>query len=203
MLVAGTMFFLLTNTYGNMLSYEKGYLISASFNIYIFVFTFLICFCLVKILCRLKKDTQIKENILTTMSIFIEEKNISINALIDTGNMLCDPLTNIPVVVTEYNALKKVLPYDLQKLIDSGNPLISNNLHEWIYQKDWFRRIRIIPYKALGNENDIILGFKPDGVKIGTNAKRFNDVIIGICKHTLSKDKQFQALIGPELITQT
>lgn len=200
MLVAGTMFFLIANTYGNMLSYEEGYLISASFNIYVFILTFTICFFLVKILCKLKKDTRIKEKILTPLSIFIEEKNISINALIDTGNLLCDPLTNLPVVITEYSALKNLLPNDLQKLLDTDETLNLSSMNEWIYKNNWFKRLRLIPYRALGNENDLILGFRPDSIKIGDDNKKSNNVIIGICKQSLSKDNQFQALIGPELI---
>ena len=54
-----------------------------------------------------------KRDIIYDMEIFFGDRRIKIKALLDTGNMLKDPLTQKSVVVATKRCLKKILPEEL------------------------------------------------------------------------------------------
>jgi len=55
----------------------------------------------------------------------------------------------------------------------------------------------------VGKENGLLLGFQPDRVTATVNEHQYEieNVIIGISPTSLSKDKSFQALINPAVIS--
>lgn len=200
MLVAGTMFFLLASTGSHFIIQNGILMVNAGLTPSIFIVTALLSVLFVKVLFRLKKVHAIQERLFVPLSISIDNKHISLRALIDTGNLLCDPLTNLPVIVTEYGALKEILPTELSNFMDTTKKLDMDNLSKSLYQSGWFRRLRLIPFSSLGNENDLLLGFKPDLVEIGDDRRKASQCIVGIYTRCLSKNMEFQALLGPQLI---
>lgn len=123
-------------------------------------------------------------------------KIININALVDTGNSLVEPLSNKPVIVAEYSALREVLP---DKLIEIYEKKRESNLMEIIsaISEDSFRsNMRIIPFKSVGKEKGMMIGFVADSVKIKDNI--INKPVIGICRFNLSRNGLYSALISPK-----
>ena len=57
-----------------------------------------------------------KKDVMTTVVINLNEKKAQLVALVDTGNSLREPLTQKPVMIVEYYAIKDILPKDLEKL---------------------------------------------------------------------------------------
>lgn len=57
---------------------------------------------------------------------------------------------------------------------------------------------KLIPYSSLGNENGLLIGFKPDYIKIYTDDDCFEkEAIIGIYQGILSgKSNEYNAIIG-------
>lgn len=118
-----------------------------------------------------------------------------IKAMIDTGNLLKDPITNSPVVVIEKNSLNNILPEE-----------ILNNTQEIINGKYEFRdeylkyasRFRVLPFSSLGKQNGMLLGFKVDKTQVEINDEEIirEDVIVGIYDKKLSNKKQYECLIG-------
>jgi stage II sporulation protein GA (sporulation sigma-E factor processing peptidase) len=200
MLVAGTMFFLLSHLSGNMITLNGTTFITKGFDFYIGLLTILVCWIFIKILYRVKKNHEVRETLLIPLRIFVHEKNICIPALIDSGNLLCDPLTNIPVIVTQWMALKDILPKELFEWMHFKKGMETNQIKDALSNTDFVRRIRIIPFQSLGNENDLLLGFKPDKVEIGVEKKIATNVIVGIYPKCLSKNQEFQALLGTQLL---
>ena len=126
------------------------------------------------------------------LKIEIEEKEIELEAIIDTGNFLRDPITRMPVIVVEKEALKQILP---DSLLD--------NLHEIISGKDvdigeYLSKIRIIPFTSLGKENGLLIGIKATRVWVNHNQEitEIKNIIVGIYNGTLSKINRYSALIG-------
>ena len=121
------------------------------------------------------------------------DKKIPIRALIDTGNSLKDPISQFPVIVTEYDYLKEVLPANFSKALENFDLDTLNFSTE---------KLRIIPYSSLGRESGMLLGFRPDSVFADINecTHKIENVIIGISKIKLSKDGDFHALVNPEVI---
>ncbi len=130
-----------------------------------------------------------------SIDIYCSNKIININALVDTGNLLIEPISNKPVIVAEYSALKAILPSKLVEIYENKR---ESNLMEIVsaISEDSFRKsLRIIPFRSVGNEKGMMIGFVADSVKI--DDKIINKPIIGICRFNLSKNGLYSALISP------
>lgn len=137
-----------------------------------------------------------------SITIVIDKRQAVINALLDTGNSLRDPISNFPVVVVEYEALYDILPEELAGLYQNNNDIDFNCLCELADNRDWKLKIRLIPFTSIGRQNGMLIGIKPDLVKIC--ARKYNretdSVIVGICSNKISKDGQYKALLYPEIL---
>ena len=73
----------------------------------------------------------------------INSKYTYINAIIDTGNFLREPITKMPVIVVEKDTLNNIVPdyilRNLDKIINGEN----------INLKEYTSKIRIIPFTSL------------------------------------------------------
>jgi stage II sporulation protein GA (sporulation sigma-E factor processing peptidase) len=143
----------------------------------------------------------IKQKQLIEVRIVFEEQVIEVAALVDTGNSLYDPLTKMPVVIVEFNAVKTILPSDIQKIFEQSNEEDLDSITGIISNSSWLSRFRLIPFSSLGKENGMLIGFRPDYIEIGGQERKgIKDVIIGIYNRALSKDENYRALLSPELI---
>lgn len=144
----------------------------------------------------------IKEKLLVKISITFDNKATVLSALVDTGNSLHDPLTNMPVVVVEFSAIKELLPEDIRNIFENDSENDLNSVSATIAGSNWFSRFRLIPFTSLGRENGILIGFKPDYIEIAADEEKkgVHDVIVGIYNKALSKNQQYSALMNPELI---
>ena len=143
-----------------------------------------------------------KKDIIYNIEIHIKEKTLKLKAMLDTGNMLKDPISGMPVIVVTKEKLYSILP---EKLLDNIDKLIggeAENLLEQVEEKEIFTRFRMIPFSSVGKQNGIMLGFKSDQVVIekedGTQMK--NNVIIGIFNQNFGKN--YSALIGMDLLEE-
>jgi stage II sporulation protein GA (sporulation sigma-E factor processing peptidase) len=144
----------------------------------------------------------VREKLLTKLKIFFDDRKIFVPALIDTGNSLYDPLTNMPVVVVEFSAIKELLPGDIKGIYERSGENNLSGITEILSQSKWISRFRLIPFTSLGKENGMLLGFKPDYLEIGEDGeiKSVKDVIIAIYNKSLSSNQSYRALLNPELI---
>lgn len=157
---------------------------------------------IVKIFWDLIQERLIKDNLCIPLKIVFENGMIDLFALVDTGNTLHDPLTNVPVVVVEFNAIKNILPEDIQNIFEESEEEDLIRATKIISHSKWFSRFRLIPFTSLGKENGMLIGFKPDYIEIGENTdkKGVSDVIVGIYNRALSNNNNYNALLSPELV---
>ncbi|WP_129596423.1 sigma-E processing peptidase SpoIIGA [Anaerophilus nitritogenes] len=157
----------------------------------------LIKFCLEYIQVRISRDE-------LYIPIYIEVENHSskLNALLDTGNSLFDPLSKCPVIIVEYTAIKDLFPIDIQDVFSKGESGNLNLIPQMMESSKWSHRFRIIPFKSLGQENGMLMGFKPDQVKMQDekNLKCIKNIIIGVYTKKLSQDGEYEALLHPDLL---
>lgn len=122
--------------------------------------------------------------------------NKRLRALIDTGNSLKDPITGNPVVVVDMEYILDIIPDEILDIVKNKKD-ISN-----IENTDVVKRLRVIPYSALGVENGILMGYKVDFIYV------YNKKNIGIIKNPilalydkhLSSRGDYQAIAYPEII---
>lgn len=157
----------------------------------------------IKICWDIIKIKAIHENLMVSLSIEFERKRVMVDALIDTGNSLKEPISNIPVVVVEFEAVKDILPQGVKTIFLNKE---ENNLElvvKELSKTDWANRFRLIPFNSLGKINGMLIGFRPDKVEVELKdeKKDFEEVIVGIYNRVLSRDESYKALLGLELVS--
>jgi len=151
--------------------------------------------------------TFLRRNILRSMLcvpvvVRFGERRLALNALVDTGNSLRDPLTQKPVMIAEYGALKDLLPENLRPAFEKDH----NNLEEIIkgLEKDasWGFRVRLIPFSSLGQNKGMLLGLRPDDVVVVTEDRiiKIKDVVVAVYHQKLSSKGDYRALLHPDLL---
>jgi len=139
------------------------------------------------------KCNKLKKKLLLTYN----KKTAEITALLDTGNMLIDPVTLSPVIIAEYKLLRCLFPEDIRSVLDKMN---QNNI-TWIIN-DMARQgfaARLIPFSSLGKSNGMLIGFVPDKAEIfdECGVKVLDKCVIALCDNSLSKDRSYGALLNP------
>lgn len=157
---------------------------------------------MIRVLLEVIQLRLMKEKLLVQLKIEFDHKAIGLHALVDTGNSLHDPLTNMPVVVVEYNAIKEILPEEIRRVFAESKTEDLSGITLAISGSSWFSRFRLIPFTSLGKENGMLIGFKPDYIEVEKEdgKKGTKDVIVGIYEKALSKNEKYRALLSPELI---
>ena len=88
------------------------------------------------------------------------ERSVKLSALYDSGNLLTDPISGAPVILTGCRKLLEILPGKAASIMENGDlsPIAS-------MQHDDAVRIKCIPSKSVGGEK-LLIGFMPDYVII-------------------------------------
>ena len=159
-------------------------------------------FTIIVVALKLIKSKLRKKDISYEITIWLGEKNITTTAILDTGNMLKDPITLMPVIIVEKETLKEILP---NSILDNLKNIIGGDVPKKVYEDEnlkYITRFKVIPFKSIGKENGMLLGFKADKVTIKQEEKIkiITKVIIGIYDYKLSKKDEYHALIGFDMI---
>lgn len=171
--------------------YENGHFIG-TYPIKITIIGGILGFLIITLVAKFIKDRI--QNTLCDLEIFLNEKKIHIKTLIDSGNLLKEPITNQDVIVVQKSSLEDLIDKKiLNEAIEMVNGKIIGDMSEDIYKL----KFKVIPFSALGNENGVLIGFKPDYIKIYSEEEIVKkDVIVGIYDGKLSKTNLYTSLIG-------
>lgn len=143
-----------------------------------------------------------KNDMFCEIEIFFGENSVKAKAMLDTGNMLKDPITRMPVIVVEKDLLYEIIPY---KILDNLEQIIGGDIPNEFYEEinvEYISKFRVIPFTSLGRQNGLLLGFKASKVitYIDSNEEELKNVIIGIYDKKLSKKDKYNALLGLEIL---
>ncbi|WP_256257937.1 sigma-E processing peptidase SpoIIGA [Neomoorella thermoacetica] len=129
-------------------------------------------------------------------------RHLAVKALVDTGNSLREPLSQRPVIIVEYSALKEIMPREIIKAYDSQGGFDLDSLVNSLAATPWATRLRLIPYHSLGQERGMLLGLRPDEVVIvtGQGMIKVKEVLIGLYRERLSPEGNYRALLHPDLL---
>ena len=158
-------------------------------------------FIVIKISIKIIKTKITAKDMYCMLKIKINGKTIETKTMIDTGNLVKEPITNTPVVIVESSLLYEVLPKEILNNLDNilGGDL--SNIPEEI-QNQYINRLRCIPFSSLGKQNGMLVGLKVDGVEVESEEDRkfFDNVIVAIYDKSLTKRGEYRALIGIEMV---
>ena len=150
---------------------------------------------------KIIKNRASKKDIIYPLEIKINEKSISMNALLDTGNMLKEPITGTPVAVIEKTSLYDLLPKEILNNTESILGGDFEKIPEDI-KNEYIPRLKIIPFASLGKQNGMLVGIKISEivVKSEDEEKKTPNIIIGIYGRSLTKNGEYRALVGVDLL---
>ncbi|WP_455661887.1 sigma-E processing peptidase SpoIIGA [Pradoshia sp.] len=134
------------------------------------------------------------------LRILLNGLSIEAKGLVDTGNQLMDPLTGSPVCIISIHGKEKLLPKEIVEMIEKG--VNKMNLEDEKLPNGWQEKMRIIPCRVVGEDNQLLIGFKPDALYINVSGeyKETSKCVISFTKQQLSSDGNFDAIIHPKLV---
>lgn len=132
---------------------------------------------------------RVEQKKLCQISIEINENIGNTTALIDTGNLLTDPFSGLPVVLWEIGALGRIIPQELMTFFDD----ISAGKEK--FPDKWKSKLRLVPCEtACGGS--VLPAFLPDEFNVLEGDKKIKKkAIVAVCNKKLS-DGEYHAIIG-------
>ena len=149
---------------------------------------------------KFAKNKITKKDMICKIKIKLNGKEITLDTMVDTGNMLKEPLTGNPVVVVEKTSLYDLIPKEILNNTESILGGDFEKIPEYI-KNEYISRLKIIPFSSLGKQNGMLLGIKPEKLEVINDQleEEKNNAIIGIYNKSLTKRGEYKALIGIEL----
>ena len=161
----------------------------------------IVAYFVIKISLKIIKTKFSPKDMYCKIKFKLNGKEVETKAMIDTGNLVKEPITNTPVIIVESSLLYDVLPKEILNNLDNilgGN---FEKIPEEI-QIEYIPKLRCIPFTSLGKQNGMLVGIKVEEVEIENEeeTKLSNNVIIGIYDKSLTKRGEYRALVGIEVI---
>ncbi|MCL2235585.1 MAG: sigma-E processing peptidase SpoIIGA [Defluviitaleaceae bacterium] len=156
-----------------------------------------VAFGVVRFVRRYTADKAMDKKIFCQIGIEVEGKKAFLQALVDTGMTLTEPISQNPVIIAEMTAIADILPEQIHQLFINNQQDDLEAVEKSFEEAGWQAKFRLIPFKAIGQQNGVMLGFRPGSVTI--NNKPGGAAIIAICPFTLSNCGEYQGLINPVL----
>lgn len=161
----------------------------------------IVAFAIIIIAVKIIRKKFTTKDMICDIEIMLNNKKINTKALIDTGNMLKEPITNTPVVVVEKILLYECIP---KEILNNINQIIGGDLEKipQQIQSQYISKLKLIPFSSLGKQNGMLLGIKVQQIKIIKENEEITkeNIIVGIYQQSLTKNGEYQALMGMEFI---
>lgn len=133
-----------------------------------------------------------------SMMLTIEEgeRTVTLSALVDSGNLLTDPLSARPVILVRRRELIGLFPSAVFSILQGGGA--ENELPLSVQ-----RKVRILPVEGIGGKR-MLVGYLPDGIVAypADNGKQRKpiDAVIAICESDV-RDFDGHAAILPQRLS--
>lgn len=156
-----------------------------------------VAFIIIQIAFRITKNKLSTTDMMCVVEVEINNRKKRIKTLVDSGNMLKDPINGYPVIVVEENAIEDILPKELIKAVKSVQGGEISGL-----ENEFISKIRLIPFASLGKQNGMLVGIKVERIKIIFKEKEeyISNVIVGLYNNKMTKENNYNGLVGLDLL---
>ncbi len=195
----GISFMLLFLVNPSSIVFENGLLVG-SYPVKITIAGGLLGVVVISVVSYVIKDRMKTKSMLCDLEIFYKGEYQKLKTMIDTGNLLKEPISQTDVIIVEKNSLRGMISDDI---LDNLDNIMQG---KWLASKDdiYAYKFKVIPFSSLGNENGLLIGFKPDYIKILDEEECIrDDVMIGIYNGKLCKSNLYTSLIGLDILNHT
>lgn len=141
-------------------------------------------FCRLVLACLGRHGGQIE-----TVTVALGGRQVILQALSDTGNTLKDPMTNQPVLVTEWQSLQTLLPEVPLTAAEFHTPV---SLVERLAAAKPALRVQLVPFRAVGTAGGLLPAVACEVTEQNKTARR----LVAFSPTPLSGDGTFNALTG-------
>lgn len=141
-----------------------------------------LCGCMLLILCRWAFGGKIGGREYVPLNITYGENSVSLIALRDSGNSLRDPISGEPVFLISADAAQNLTGLSEKQLRTPLETLTRQPIPG----------LRLIPYRAVGNGNGMLLGLRFENIKVGDISQ---SAIIAFVPEGLGRGAGYQALV--------
>ena len=188
--------------FSSSIGYENGIFYIRNFPVKMTFFSAVLVVFLYRTIWPLLQAKIRNSRLLYKLEIQFDGVSRIVEALLDTGNELSDPVSRSPVMVVEFEEIMPLLPKEVCRIFQEPGGTNLELVTRVMAGSTWINRIRIIPFNALGNTCGMLIGYRPDRAKIlmDDGWKEIKDVIVGIYNQKLSGDNEYHALIHPQII---
>ena len=135
--------------------------------------------------------------------ITIENKKIQLKGLIDSGNQLYDPITKSPVLIVDVNKAGEYFPESIIEQSKNMDSFTTDESDQDMHK--WENRVRIIPYRGVGQEHQFLLALKPDEITIFHSNEQIivKKGLVALNHTILSSDGEYDCIIHPKMLTSS
>ncbi len=153
-------------------------------------------FIVITIVAQYLKNKLTENSMIYDLEIFFQGNITKVKTMLDTGNLLKEPISQNDVIIVEKDSLKEIISKDV---LENVNNIVKGR---WISNKNTYSyKFNLIPFSSLGNQAGLLLGFRPDYVKIYKDEEIVkNNVVIGIYNGKLTKNNLYTSLIGLDVL---
>lgn len=127
------------------------------------------------------------------VTVTLNGRSVRLDALVDTGNTLADPLSDAKVLVAEWEAVRSLFDADLPVERALENPIAGA---AELADELGAQRVRMIPYRSVGVSSGMLLAVRADGAVIGGRTE--NRLLVALCPGKLSANGNYTALLGAD-----
>lgn len=129
----------------------------------------------------------------------IDDVTLHLKGLVDSGNQLFDPITKSPVMILDVTKYEEFFPETLIKQSKNIELLTNDTSTE---SHKWESRVRLIPYRGVGQEHQFLLAVKPDQIIIyqGNEEIIVKKGLVAFNHTTLSTDGEYDCIVHPKMI---
>ena len=162
----------------------------------------LVGFILTYLAFKLIKGKITNKNVIYEVTIFFKDKQENVTAMLDTGNLLKDPISQMPVILVQKDKLSNIIP---KNIIDNLENILGGDESLQITEterNEYCSKLKIIPFKSIGKQNGMLIGLKIDKIQIdiNDNTEEIKNVIVGIYNGKFSRNEKYSALIGLDIL---
>ena len=142
-----------------------------------------------------------RNDLICDITVNLNNKEIKTKAMIDTGNLLKEPITNMPVIVMEHTLFYDILPKEIlnntEEILGGDFTKIPDDI-----KMEYSPKLKVIPYSSLGKSNGMLLGIKGEKliIYLKEETQIIDKVIIGIYNKSLTKQGEYRSLLGLEVL---
>lgn len=145
------------------------------------------------------ETAKIQHNQLVKLEITFNGEIFQFTGLVDSGNQLYDPISKMPVMFVSVKSMVEELPEMIKTIALSSEEVIMGKQS---IAPEWENRMRIIPFKVMGQEHQMVLALKPDQITIYQNKETIlvEKGLVSFTMQQLSSDDAFQCIVHPKML---